>query len=56
MLEWFEKSNEDDQTQPQHKDGEIIMEVLQSNDGNSLTLPKDLRFNHAYHRNQIVQG
>ena len=29
------------------------MEGLQDNDGNTLTLPKDLNFSHAYPKNQF---
>ena len=43
-LELKKNSNEYDHTQYQHKEGENLIEPLQSNDGNSLTFTKDLRF------------
>ena len=36
------------------KECKDLLEGLQSNDSDSLTFPKYLRFNHAYHRDQIL--
>ena len=53
-LKLEDKSSESDQLQPQQKEDKDLMEGLQTHNGNTLNLPKDLYFIHAHPKDEIL--
>ena len=54
-LKLKDKTRESDELQPQQKEEENFMEGLQTHNGNTLNLLRDLHFSHAHLKNQILR-